>query len=130
MGIIVNIILIISACAVAALLKQAGKPSATKTAQQPIPTADTNATSSIDSSGRRPLTIAELLNQMAENTTASTIVDEPQVVIQPADDKTTPKKAVDSPKIDSKTLAEDEFDLAKAVVYSEILTPKFKDEDF
>ena len=134
MGIIVNIIMIIGACAVAALLKQVNKASATKPAQQPTTPIDTNTTSSIDLSGRQTLTIADLLNKLAEseqdNNPEIAPADHSQEITPTADDKNTHTTAVDSPKTDSNQPADIEFDLAKAVVYSEILTPKFKDEDF
>lgn len=43
---------------------------------------------------------------------------------------TTPKKAKNGAKITSNDSDENTFDLKKAVIYSEILTPKFKDEEF
>lgn len=43
---------------------------------------------------------------------------------------TTPKKPVNTPKIEPNTIDADEFDLRKAVIYAEIMTPKFKDEEF
>lgn len=43
---------------------------------------------------------------------------------------TTPKKAENKAKINSDDSDENTFDLRKAVIYSEILTPKFKDEEF
>ncbi|MBQ4503579.1 MAG: hypothetical protein II986_07925 [Alistipes sp.] len=43
---------------------------------------------------------------------------------------TTPKKAENKTKINSDDSDENTFDLRKAVIYSEILTPKFKDEEF
>jgi hypothetical protein len=42
----------------------------------------------------------------------------------------TPKKAVNSPKIVPIEENDTEFDLRKAVIYAEILTPKFKNEEF
>ena len=42
----------------------------------------------------------------------------------------TPKKAVNSPKIAPIEENDTEFDLRKAVIYAEILTPKFKNEEF
>lgn len=42
----------------------------------------------------------------------------------------TPQKAANSPKIAPNPIDEDEFDLRKAVIYTEILTPKFKNEEF
>lgn len=42
----------------------------------------------------------------------------------------TPKKAKNGAKINSDDSDENTFDLRKAVIYSEILTPKFKDEEF
>ena len=41
-----------------------------------------------------------------------------------------PKSAKEAPKTAQTGSEEEEFDLRKAVVYSEILTPKFKEEDF
>lgn len=41
-----------------------------------------------------------------------------------------PKKSISTPKIAPKQSDEDAFDLKKAVIYSEILTPKYKDEEF
>ena len=43
---------------------------------------------------------------------------------------TTPKKAKNGAKISSNDSDENTFDLRKAVIYSEILPPKFKDEEF
>ena len=40
------------------------------------------------------------------------------------------KSTKEAPKNTQKSSDEEEFDLRKAVVYSEILTPKFKEEDF
>lgn len=42
----------------------------------------------------------------------------------------TPKSREKSPKIEQNREEEERFDLAKAVVYSEILRPKFKDYEF
>ena len=42
----------------------------------------------------------------------------------------TPKKPVNTPTIEPNPTIEDEFDLRKAVIYAEIMTPKFKDEEF
>ena len=44
--------------------------------------------------------------------------------------KTTAKSANNAPKTQSNSTDEDSFDLRKAVIYSEILNPKFKEEDF
>ena len=44
--------------------------------------------------------------------------------------KTTAKSANNTPKTQSNGTDEDSFDLRKAVIYSEILNPKFKEEDF
>ncbi len=44
--------------------------------------------------------------------------------------QTTSKTVANSPKSTQNSTEEEEFDLKKAVVYSEILTPKFKEEDF
>lgn len=41
-----------------------------------------------------------------------------------------PQKAANNPKIAPNPIDEDEFDLRKAVIYAEILTPKFKNEEF
>ena len=41
-----------------------------------------------------------------------------------------PKKSISTPKIAPEQSDEDAFDLKKAVIYSEILTPKYKDEEF
>ena len=44
--------------------------------------------------------------------------------------KTTAKSANNAPKTQSNSTDEDSFDLRKAVIYSEILNPKFKEEEF
>lgn len=44
--------------------------------------------------------------------------------------KNSPKKPVNTPKIDSNPTDGTEFDLRKAVIYAELMTPKFKDEEF
>ena len=41
-----------------------------------------------------------------------------------------PQGQNNAPKTDSNEQDDNSFDLRKAVIYSEILTPKFKDEDF
>ena len=41
-----------------------------------------------------------------------------------------PKTPVNSPKTAPNTILGEDFDLAKAVLYSEILTPKFKNDEF
>ncbi|MBQ7310736.1 MAG: hypothetical protein IJW88_04325 [Alistipes sp.] len=41
-----------------------------------------------------------------------------------------PQRQNNAPKTDSNEQDDNSFDLRKAVIYSEILTPKFKDEDF
>jgi hypothetical protein len=48
----------------------------------------------------------------------------------PAQSTTSRQKANNTPKNASKDEDDTVFDLRKAVIYSEILTPKFKEEDF
>ena len=128
MGTIINILLVICACIVAALLKQNNRQ---KAAQQPMQPIDTNITSSIDLSGKKPISLTQLTQKQPSSSSTTTATDTGQQRVNTSTDSTnTPKTAVNSPKITRKSTTEDEFDLRKAVIYSEILTPKFKDEDF
>ncbi len=128
MGTIINILLVICACIVAALLKQNNRQ---KAAQQPMQPIDTNTTSSIDLSGKKPISLTQLTQKQPSSSSITTATDTGQQRVNTSTDSTnTPKTAVNSPKISRKSTTEDEFDLRKAVIYSEILTPKFKDEDF
>ena len=71
-------------------------------------------------------------------TTTSDIADKqtPQKQPQSASEPTkqtgsnSPQKGANNPKIAPNPIDEEDFDLRKAVIYAEILTPKFKDEDF
>lgn len=128
MGTIINILLVICACIVAALLKQNNRQ---KAAQQPMQPIDTNITSSIDLSGKKPISLTQLTQKQPSSSSTTTATDTGQQRVNTSTDSTnTPKTAVNNPKITRKSTTEDEFDLRKAVIYSEILTPKFKDEDF
>lgn len=59
-------------------------------------------------------------------------VKQPSTITPKAEVKhsTPTQKATNKAKTAPKIEEEDEFDLKKAVVYSEILTPKFKDDNF
>ena len=128
MGTIINILLVICACIVAALLKQNDRQ---KAAQQPMQPIDTNTTSSIDLSDKKPISLTQPTQKQPSSSSTTTATDTGQQRVNTSTDSTnTPKTAVNSPKITRKSTTEDEFDLRKAVIYSEILTPKFKDEDF
>ena len=70
--------------------------------------------------------------------TNNTIIPEHTPAQTPAPKKTKPKakrtnsskKPVNTPKIDLNPTDDIEFDLRKAVIYAELMTPKFKDEEF
>lgn len=80
-------------------------------------------------------TLGDILVDFHTNTT---IIPEHTPAQTPAPKKTKPKakrtnsskKPVNTPKIDSNPTDDIEFDLRKAVIYAELMTPKFKDEEF
>lgn len=78
-------------------------------------------------------------NTLSNDLDIQTISESPEVAVPKRDTtirranpnrKTTSKTVANSPKSTQNSTEEEEFDLKKAVVYSEILTPKFKEEDF
>ena len=78
-------------------------------------------------------------NTLSNDLDIQTISESPEVAAPKRDTtirranpnrKTTSKTVANSPKSTQNSTEEEEFDLKKAVVYSEILTPKFKEEDF
>ena len=78
-------------------------------------------------------------NTLSNDLDIQTISESPEVAVPKRDTiirranpnrKTTSKTVANSPKSIQNSTEEEEFDLKKAVVYSEILTPKFKEEDF
>lgn len=68
-------------------------------------------------------------SDIADNQTAQ---KQPQSASEPTKQagSNSPQKGANNPKIAPNPINEEEFDLRKAVIYAEILTPKFKDEDF
>ena len=80
-------------------------------------------------------TLGDILADFEFSTAAETKAEpvkspKPQKPKAKAKPTNTPKKAVNSPKIDSIAEDDTEFDLRKAVIYAEILAPKFKSEEF
>lgn len=55
-------------------------------------------------------------------------IDKPSDVQLPEESR--PISHVEAPKTEQSNEIDEEFDLAQAVIYSEILHPKFKDEEF
>lgn len=67
---------------------------------------------------------------MHEPTAAPQRASKPKRVKTQAKATNTSKKPANSPKIDLNTEDNKDFDLRQAVIYAEILRPKFKDEEF
>ncbi len=79
--------------------------------------------------------ILSTLADIDNNEVEEIIVDEPKEKVISKENITpqplnTPKTVENEPKIDSKQEDDSSFDLETAVVYSEILRPKFKDYEF
>ena len=114
------------------IITQSGKKSKAKQkVQAPIDINDTNNTSSNDLSNMASTTSSDALTMMGTPLYASTATKTPMTKSStPAQTTTSHQKANNTPKNTSKDEDDTEFDLRKAVIYSEILTPKFKEEDF
>lgn len=114
------------------IITQSGKKSKAKQkVQAPIDINDTDNTSSNDLSNTTPITSSDTLTMMGTPLYASTATKTPTTKSStPVQSTTSHQKANNTPKNTSKDEDDTEFDLRKAVIYSEILTPKFKEEDF
>lgn len=114
------------------IITQSGKKSKTQQkVQAPIDINDIDNTSSDDSSNMPPATSSDTLTMMGTPLYTSTATKTPMTKSStPAQSTTSRQKANNTPKNTSKDEDDTEFDLRKAVIYSEILTPKFKEEDF
>lgn len=114
------------------IITQSGKKSnAKQKIQAPIDINDIDNTSSNDLSNTTPITSSDTLTMMGAPLYASTATKTPMTNSStPVQNTTSHQKANNTPKNTSKDEDDTEFDLRKAVIYSEILTPKFKEEDF
>ena len=114
------------------IITQSGKKSKTQQkVQAPIDINDIDNTSSNDLSNVAPATSSDTLTMMGTPLYTSTATKTPMTKSStPAHSTTSRQKANNTPKIASKDEDDTVFDLRKAVIYSEILTPKFKEEDF
>lgn len=114
------------------IITQSGKKSKTQQkVQAPIDINDIDNTSSDNLSNTPPATSSDTLTMMRTSLNASTATKTPMTKSStPAQSTTSRQKANNTPKNASKDEDETVFDLRKAVIYSEILTPKFKEEDF
>ena len=114
------------------IITQSGKKSKAKQkVQAPIDINDTDNTSSNDLSNTTPITSSDTLTMIGTPLYASTATKTPMTKSStPAQTTTSRQKANNTPKNASKDEDDAEFNLRKAVIYSEILTPKFKEEDF
>ena len=113
-------------------ITQSGKKSKAKQkVQPPINKGNIDTISSDDLGSITPNTSSNTLTTMATpvdtiSATKSTAVKSTTPIQTPK----TPQRAKNAPKIASNDDDDTTFDLKKAVIYSEILTPKFKEEDF
>ena len=114
------------------IITQSGKKYKTKQkVQAPIDINDIDNTSSNDLSNVIPATSSDTLTTLGTPLYASTATKTPMTKSStPAQSTKSRQKANNTPKNASKDEDNTEFDLRKAVIYSEILTPKFKEEDF
>jgi hypothetical protein len=114
------------------IITQSGKKYKTQQkVQAPIDINDIDNTSSDDLSNTPPATSSDTLTMIGTPLYASTATKTPMTKSStPAQSTTSRQKTNNTPKNASKDEDDTEFDLRKAVIYSEILTPKFKDQDF
>ena len=114
------------------IITQSGKKSKTKQkVQAPTDINDIDNTSSNDLSNITSTTSSDTLTMMGTPLYTSTATKTPMTKSStPAQSTTSRQKANNTPKNASKDEDDTEFNLRKAVIYSEILTPKFKEEDF
>ena len=114
------------------IITQSGKKSKTQQkVQAPIDINDIDNTSSNNFSNIAPTTSSDTFTMMGTPIYASTATKTPITKSStPAQSTTSHQKANNTPKNASKDEDDTVFDLRKAVIYSEILTPKFKEEDF
>lgn len=114
------------------IITQSGKKSKAKQkVQAPIDINDIDNTSSNDLSNVTPTTSSDTLTTMGTPLYASTATKTSMTKSStPAQSTTSRQKVNNAPKNASKDEGDTEFNLRKAVIYSEILTPKFKEEDF
>ena len=114
------------------IITQSGKKSKTQQkVQAPIDINDIDNTSSDDLSNMTPTTSSDTLTMMGTPLCASTATKTPMTKSStPAQSTTSRQKVNNTPKNASNDEDDTEFNLRKAVIYSEILTPKFKEEDF
>lgn len=114
------------------IITQSGKKSKAKQkVQAPIDINDIDNTSSDTLSNIPPATSSDTLTIMGTPLYASTATKTPMTKSStPAQSTTSRQKVNNTPKNASNDEDDTEFNLRKAVIYSEILTPKFKEEDF
>jgi hypothetical protein len=114
------------------IITQSGKKSKTQQkAQAPTDINDIDNTSSNDLTNIPPATSSDTSTMMGTPLYTSTATKTPMTKSStPAQSTTSRQKVNNTPKNASKDEDDTKFDLRKAVIYSEILTPKFKKEDF
>ena len=114
------------------IITQSGKKSKAKQkVQAPIDINDIDNTSSNDLSNVPPTTSSDTLTMIGTPLYTSAATKTPMTKSSaPAQSTASHQKANNTPKNASKDEDDTVFDLRKAVIYSEILTPKFKEEDF
>lgn len=114
------------------IITQSGKKSKTQQkVQAPTDINDIDNTSSNDLSDITTITSSDTLTMMGTPLYTSTATKTPMTKSStPAQSTTSRQKTNNTPKNASKDEDDTEFNLRKAVIYSEILTPKFKEEDF
>lgn len=113
-------------------ITQSGKKSKAKQkAQPPINKGNIDTISSDDLGNIMPDTLSNTLTTMTTPVdTTSTTKGTAVKSVTPIQTPKTPQRAKNATKIASNDDDDTTFDLKKAVIYSEILTPKFKEEDF
>ena len=128
---IIEIIIIVTIFIVATIIKENNNAKKKKAIQQSAPQVDADTISSIDLCKQQTiLTVTPKSNTTHSGKKTATSKKTQQTTNSLTQTPKGPKTAVNTPKTAPNTIDEEEFDLRKAVIYSEILTPKFNDEDF
>ena len=128
---IIEIIIIVTIFIVATIIKENNNAKKKKAIQHSTPQVDVDTISSIDLGKQQTILAVTPKSNTTHSGKKTTTSKKTQQTTNPLTQTPTgPKTAVNTPKTAPNTIDEEEFDLRKAVIYSEILTPKFNDEDF
>ena len=128
---IIEIIIIAAIFIVATIIKENNNAKKKKAIQQSAAQVDVDIISSIDLGTQQTISAVTHKSNTTHSSKKTTTPKKTQQATNPLTQTPKgPKTPANTPKTAPNTINEEEFDLRKAVIYSEILSPKFKDEDF